>query len=341
MYSRKVAEKCLAMIQGDFENYMAGLGAFRMEKYTGIGSDVLELFETWLKTKEKKKPSTFKAYKSYYKNWIKPFFKKHPFMLHDIQLDTLDALLESITLSPKGKYNVMNAFHAFMVYAKRSRRIMDIPAFPLKSDYRLVQPTIKWIPEVRQMAIIEAIPEVHRPIFLWLKYHLRRPGEACALFREDYDPFNNLFIIRRAISNRRLVESTKTNVEHVIPCHSDFEPIAKKLHKQVGRFFFTNPGARKPGKRYTNEALNTIWKKACLKVGEDIDMYSGLKHLSCSQFINEKGLSVSDLQEITDHARIESVRRYAKVEVARKRELMEKPIKSVAEMLPLQEKLKE
>jgi len=55
-------------------------------------------------------------------------------------------------------------------------------------------------------------------------------------------------------------------------------------------------------------------------------MYSGLKHSSCSQYVNEKGLSISDLQTITDHARIESVKRYAKIEVARKRELMERKI---------------
>ncbi len=75
-------------------------------------------------------------------------------------------------------------------------------------------------------------------------------------------------------------------------------------------------------KRYTNEVLNRIWRKACEKTGESIDMYSGLKHSSCSQYVNEKGLSESELQIITDHARIESVRRYAKTEVKRKKELM-------------------
>jgi succinylglutamate desuccinylase len=85
------------------------------------------------------------------------------------------------------------------------------------------------------------------------------------------------------------VDSTKTNVEHVIPCHPKFEQIALKHIKRQGKFFFTNPLARREGKRYTNESLNRIWKKACKKVGEDIDLYSGLKHSSCSQYINEKG----------------------------------------------------
>lgn len=154
------------------------------------------------------------------------------------------------------------------------------------------------------------------------------------MHKEDYDIFQNVFIIRRAISARRVVNNTKTNVEHIIPCHSSFTGTAKTLYKQnTSHFFFTNPLARRDGKRYTNESLNNIWKKACKQVGEKIDLYSGLKHSSCSQYINEKGLSISELQIITDHARIDSVKKYAKVEVSRKRALMER-----AKIVPLSKK---
>jgi len=51
-------------------------------------------------------------------------------------------------------------------------------------------------------------------------------------------------------------------------------------------------------------------------------MYAGLKHSSCSQFINEKGGTVDELQMLTDHARRDSVLKYADVELERKRELM-------------------
>jgi hypothetical protein len=83
-------KKCLSVIQGDYENYQAGLFSFRIEKYTGKGwTDVLEFFEEWLKVKEKKKPATIKGYRSYFRCWIKPFFKKHPILLHEIDLATL------------------------------------------------------------------------------------------------------------------------------------------------------------------------------------------------------------------------------------------------------------
>jgi len=186
------------------------------------------------------------------------------------------------------------------------------------------EPTITWLSEERQMAIINAIPEIHRPIFLWLKYHLRRPSEACALRWEDYDEINSVFIIRRSVSAREIIDSTKKGVEHYIPCHTEFRTLLKNHRRNIGSFIFTNPKARKLGGRYTNESLNNIWRKACKLVGESIDLYSGLKHSSCSQYINEKGLSLSELQIITDHKRLDSVMKYAKVEVARKRALMER-----------------
>ena len=58
-------------------------------------------------------------------------------------------------------------------------------------------------------------------------------------------------------------------------------------------------------------------------MGNDIDMYSGLKHSSCSQYVNEKGYSIDEVQMLTDHARRESVMRYATVQLEAKRRLME------------------
>lgn len=87
-----------------------------------------------------------------------------------------------------------------------------------------------------------------------------------------------------------------------------------------------NLTARKKGKNYQPQALNRIWTKACKKANEEIPLYAGTKHSSCSQYINERGLSESELQVITDHARIESVRNYARTEIKRKKELMMKNV---------------
>ncbi|MEE9495316.1 MAG: tyrosine-type recombinase/integrase [Desulfobacterales bacterium] len=184
--------------------------------------------------------------------------------------------------------------------------------------------------EDRQIKIIEAIPTIHQPIFWFLKHHLRRPSEAMALYKDDYDPNLDAFIIRRTISARKLVNRTKAGVEHIIPCHSAFKPILLDLNDRppqyISPFLFTCPSSRLEGKRYSHSIMSKLWKDACKRAGESISMYAGLKHSSCCQYINEKGLSMSDLQAITDHARLDSVKRYAKTELARKRELMERKV---------------
>jgi len=334
IWKKRTALKLLGQMQGAVEN-----GTFVLERYSKQGwTDIIPLLEDWLEnTKNTITPATYKGYKSYIKNHIKPYFQKKPeLMLYDIQLDILTDFLNQLPLQPKGRLNVMYCLHSFLDYAKRSRRIVAMPSFPKKNAYQLKPNKINWLPEVRQLKVLDKIPKIHQPIFYFLKYHLRRPAEAMALHKQDYEkrlnPDIGVFTICRSVSARQVIEKTKTGEIHTIPCHSDFEPFIdlekdkQRKHSIISPFFFVNLNARKPGKRYTNESLNIIWKKACEDAGEDIDLYSGLKHSSCSQYVNEKGLSESELQIITDHARLESVRRYAKTEVKRKKEIMMKNV---------------
>jgi hypothetical protein len=117
MSDKRYAEKCLALIQGRYEQYTEGLCSFRIEEFIGKGqTDVLPYFEEWMKQSiiPSRKPSTVKSYWSYYYNWIEPFFTEHNIMLHEIQLDTLTKLKNFLNLSPKGKINVMNCLHRMM-----------------------------------------------------------------------------------------------------------------------------------------------------------------------------------------------------------------------------------
>jgi hypothetical protein len=60
-----------------------------------------------------------------------------------------------------------------------------------------------------------------------------------------------------------------------------------------------------------------------INVGEDIGMYFTLKHSSCSQYVNEKGYSLDQVQMLTDHAKRDSVKKYAAFELEAKRRLLE------------------
>lgn len=218
------------------------------------------------------------------------------------------------------------AFHKMMTYAKRAKRIPDIPPFPELEDYDIAEPDFDWLSEQKQLDVINAIEKQHQPIFLWLKYHYRRECEACALHKVDYDPINNAFTVRRSISARKLVNHTKTRAVHYIPCSDEFTDIAKRLLNENtdSPFLFVNPLARHDGQRYTIESLNVIWKRACKKIGINIRLYHGTKHSSCTQFINEKNGTDDELQMLTDHARRDSVAKYRKMNLERKRALMNK-----------------
>ena len=196
-----------------------------------------------------------------------------------------------------------------------------MPPFPEKRMYGIEPTRIESISEERQARIIAAIPEEHHPIFWWLKYHYRRPSEAMALHREDYDKENDCFIIRRSFSNKKLVQHTKTHKIHIVPRNPSFE-IPKP--QEISPYLFTHKTSRMDGKRYQHDFLVDLWNKAAKSCGETLRMYAGLKHSSCTAFINEHGGSIDELQMLTNHARRDSVLKYADIQLATKRRLMAK-----------------
>ncbi len=111
-----------------------------------------------------------------------------------------------------------------------------------------------------------------------------------ALHRADYLRDQDAFLIRRTFSARQLVDYTKTKRQHLIPCHSEFKKVMQKIPIRMDSpYFFVNPRGKLEGQPYTHCTMRVIWIKACQDAGEDIDMYSGLKHSSCSQYVKEKG----------------------------------------------------
>jgi hypothetical protein len=287
MYSEKIAEKLLAILIGEAEN-----GTLCLERYTNPkwANTVLYMWE-WLEAIEGTVSyATYKDYRNSIKNHLVPFFTKYPYQLHEIQYDVLLKLLGTISRCGKGKYNVMYCLHTCLKSASRSRRIQVMPEFPEKRKYMIQEAVINWLPSERQEKVIRAIPLVHQPVFWWLKYHMRRPAEAMALHREDYDPHLDAFIIRRSISYRKYVDNTKTGKAHVIPCHPEFRKIMEQMPVSISRYFFTCAPSRTEGKRYTRAILSKLWKKACKQTGEDILLYAGLKHSTCSQYVNEVGM---------------------------------------------------
>lgn len=328
LYDRELAEKLLALIQGTFEKAQRGECVFRIENFQkGASVDVVELFGSWLETKRKLKPAGYNTYNSHFKTWIKPFFLSHQIALHEITLDVLHKLKRSVEnggKEPKMVKNVMDTMRAFMTYAWRNGNIAAVPPFPLKSEYGLGQKDILTIPREVQFEIIGLIPEVHRPIFYWLVLHPgRRPGEAMAIFKDDYNRFRNSFVIRRTISDRKLVMFPKNYKCHEAACHESFEPFIEQLLETDGPYLFTNPLSRSDGKRYGDYTLNKLWADACEKYDVTISLYNGTKHSTLDYYYNDLDVPLTDLMDLTGHKNLDCIKHYARMKVGRQRSLLD------------------
>jgi len=342
----ELARKLRSLMQGRAEQAKKGECVFRIEEFTQDGwTDTIEYYHTFINdvVAKRRKPATIKAYQSYARTWIEPFFSKHPVRLHEIEHDILMSFLNYILdrlrrKNPEGNIdktalNIMSTLKKMMLYARRSKRISVVPPFPTLEDYNLQKPEIQWLTREEWDAVYNKLPGTTRPIFHWVYLHYRRLGEACALHKIDYDPFTECFKVHRAISARQLVNSVKTNWKkpkiHYVSCDDRFKATAEQLLNQDpdSPFLFANPRARKKGRRYTLEALRNLWYQACDDAGvRRIWTYQGLKHTACTNFIEEGG-SIDDLQILTDHATRKSVEQYAEITMDKKRQVQEDAIK--------------
>jgi len=320
----KRAEKCLSIMQAEVDR-----GVFRPEAYTtDEWSDTAPYLNKWLDA-QSLAPSTYKTYRAAVTNHLIPFFKEHEYQLHEIQLDTLTKLLRDLqekNLSPKYCWNIMNTLHACMHFAYDSHRIERMPSFPKKAQFKLCAPDPQWVDEATQLEIIANIPKEHRPIFMWMKMHYRRPCEAMSLFKSDWNKEQGYWLVQRSISDRKLVERTKDGQRYIAVLDPDFLPYWPKyrtFEENSSDFFFTCKSSRSEGKRYTDSILNPLWNAACAKVGVKIAMYPGTRHSSVTQYLVEKGGSLDEAQELTQHSNKSTLRRhYAAARIERMRKAM-------------------
>ncbi len=340
IFSKRTAFKLLAQMQGDVEK-----GVFNIENYTGRQTDVIPFIDEWIKAVGPGlAPGTLKTYQSYIRVHIKPFFNANPVPLVEVKLDVLTKLKNDLSVDDVTKLKILYCMHAFLDYAWRAEKIIAIPPFPKRNQYQIQEPEVKFLLSDRQQKVFDAIPEEHRPIFYWMKTTLRRPGEAMALHREDYRPnyedvdgsIIKAFVIKRAISARKLVNYTKTKKHHTAPCTEEFEPYLEQALKSdtISPYLFTNKTSKYKGKRYSSSVLNRIAHEACKAAGEEpMNAYPLCKHSGFSQLAIEEGYSDADLQVAGGHADIRSVKKYRALAISARKRLLER--KKPGQVIPL------
>ncbi len=214
----------------------------------------------------------------------------------------------------KTRWNVMAAFRAFLSWLKDRELIATLPKFPWPSFDEHV-PRVLSIED--QDAVLAAIREQGRGIFLALALMGLRPAEARALDVADYDYRSGWLSVDKAVKGRTLaapIRGTKTRKGKRLPVP---ETLAEWVDQHVepsarlqARPLFVNPAT---GNRWTHSALLRTWKSATASVGVgNVCLYEGTKHTFATDAVR-RGVSERALQTFLGHQDVRSTRRYAQL----------------------------
>ena len=178
----------LARKAADVINSEIDRGIFRPERWKQRAKKLFTVqgySEAWLEDIEPElSAATLHDYKNSFKNHINPYIGQE--YIEDLNLQKFNNLMKSIKRAPKGKKNVMGAFHRMMIYAYQNGHIPAMPLFPeFKGKNEIIRPKIRWLETKEQFRILEFIAKRHRPIFTFMMLTGCRPSEARAFRKED------------------------------------------------------------------------------------------------------------------------------------------------------------
>ncbi len=260
-------------------------------------------------------PSTRSKRKGFIKNYHIPFFGKED--IRKIRSGLIEDYYLSLprTMSNKQKKNIIDDLHKLFTDAWRREDIEKIPVFP---EVKFNTPVFNWIDRETQDKILEYIHPFDRDIFKFIILTGCRPGEARALKWDAIDLKSKVIYFKRTFSDTILKEKTKTNNWRVLPIIDEIEEILKRQGRSISGFVFVN----QYGRHYTAK-INTIWNKACRKIGVNITLYNGTRHSFGSQKLNE-GYSLEEIGAVMGHTDVKMTKRYARILTENLKTVMER-----------------
>ena len=213
-----------------------------------------------------------------YRNHFGPVFGHLD--LRDIRKIDLQDFMDSRTCSDRYKADMLVWLRSVFRAALDDEILDKLPRLPKPPTWQ--KPAIKWLSVSEQIEIVQQIPAQHRPIFAFMMSTGLRVSEACALKHDCIDYQHERFYIRRTFSRRRLVEHTKQRREVVKYLSPDLADLIRQQAVDISGFVFRNPDGKLG--HYTEDFLNSTWKKACRKVGKpEIPLKNGTRHSYGSQ----------------------------------------------------------
>ncbi len=321
IYSYKTAFDLLAHIQYEIKNHV-----FDPSKY--ITSDIKKfLFESqierFLEEKEHEKekgnlsPTYISSLKNYINNYYFNYFKGED--VRDIKSIHIREFYNQLPKKSEKTYkNIMDALRHFFRTLHRYEIIDRVPAFPI---IRVSGSIPSWTSVDNQLKLLSAIPDMHKPIFIFIFFQGVRPSEARALKWLDLDFENGIVIVCRTFSETVLVERTKGRNVKPRLIHPEVMYIFESMEKGLPEsFVFIN---KNTGKHYSRKGLSEIFDKARKAVGLDITLYEAGRHSTATNAAMS-GVDARIIRDYLGHADIRTTDKYTHLDVISQKQIFEK-----------------
>jgi integrase len=266
----------------------------------------------WIANDSDLEPYTIRSYRGHVKN---QFIWWGHRTIDQVDWDLLHQwtkwMKEEKGLAPKTIKNVLATMRSFLSWHRLRNRGFEIPPFPTVKQAKRKKPVT--MPLLDQAAVLAAVPEEDRGIFLAYAHLTLRQGEGRACQVSHYDFKTRELWVGDAIKGDNANAprgDTKTGecgrypvsdelaewIEHHIPARA-----------RIGDTpLFPNP---RTGRIYSRKTLQNIWREACKRAGvEFVPPYRATKHSTLSELA--RVLTPQQLQGLARHKKFDTTRGY-------------------------------
>jgi integrase len=227
-------------------------------------------------------------------------------------------------LAPASVQYSLATLKSFYGWLLDREEISRAPRFP---SVTIPEHTPKVLTRTQQDAILGAIPEAERGIFLALADCGLRPGEARALRVGDVRD-DGWLMVRRAAKDRghtAPIGPTKTKRNRDVPPYTDRLHAWLAQHPPAGLLLFESPASAGRGWMWSHKELLRAWKKGCESAGiPHVGLYEGTKH-TFGTHLREQGANLETIALYFGHGQgSQHTQRYARSRPAELVRLREK-----------------
>jgi len=223
--------------------------------------------------------------------------------------DYLTDRLRVVYANCKTQHNKMRSFMAFLSWCRDNEIIPNVPPIP---EIEWEEKEAECVDQDVRIAIFEAVPFRHKPLFACILLQTLRPGEARALRCKDILLDKKMIYVHATFSKNTYQEKRKGRKSKAYkqPIHPEMLEYftLRRLSGADEDYVFTAP---KTGTAYTQDRYLDVWhavrKKLELPAG--LKLYEAGKH-STVTLLKAQGASDNTLMKLFGLSNVATLRKY-------------------------------